>query len=130
MVICKNLVCNNWKCQSVQAKGKRFFRVGNAFVKYHLAESATRGVRCKKPKACNFIKKETLAQVFSCEFSKNTFFYRTPLVVASAKSSKRNCFCERVHTNDINDNVITNIKRQNFTSERNISLLEVFIKLQ
>ena len=30
--------------------------------------------------ACNFIKKETLAQVFSCEFcgiSKNTFFYRT-----------------------------------------------------
>ena len=36
--------------------------------------------------ACNFIKKETLAQVFSCEFceiSKNTFFYRTPLVAAS-----------------------------------------------
>ena len=30
-----------------------------------------------KPQACNFIKKETLAQVFSCEFcetSKNTFF--------------------------------------------------------
>ena len=36
--------------------------------------------------ACNFIKKETLAKVFSCEFcevSKNTFFYRTPLVAAS-----------------------------------------------
>ena len=34
-----------------------------------------------KLQACNFIKKETLAQVFSCEFreiSKNTFFYRTP----------------------------------------------------
>ena len=33
--------------------------------------------------ACNFIKKETLAQVFSCEFceiSKNTFYYRTTLV--------------------------------------------------
>ena len=31
---------------------------------------------------CNFIKKETLAQAFSCEFceiSKNTLFYRTPL---------------------------------------------------
>ena len=31
--------------------------------------------------ACNFIKKETLAQVFSCEFcviSKKTVFYRTP----------------------------------------------------
>ena len=33
----------------------------------------------------NFIKKETLAQVFSCEFyeiSKNTFSYRTPQVAA------------------------------------------------
>ena len=36
--------------------------------------------------ACSFIKKETLAQVFSCEFSeisKNTFFYRTLPVAAS-----------------------------------------------
>ena len=36
--------------------------------------------------ACNFIKKETLAQVFSCEFceiSKNIFSYRTSLVSAS-----------------------------------------------
>ena len=35
---------------------------------------------------CNFIKKEALAQVFLCEFceiSKNTFFYRTPVVAAS-----------------------------------------------
>ena len=35
---------------------------------------------------CNFIKKETLAQVFSSEFYeifKNTFFYRTPLMAAS-----------------------------------------------
>ena len=34
------------------------------------------------PQACNFIKKDTLAQLFSsefCEISKNTFFYRTPL---------------------------------------------------
>ena len=38
----------------------------------------------------NFIQKETLAQVFSCEFcgiSKNTFLYRTPLVAASGLSS-------------------------------------------
>ena len=38
-----------------------------------------------KRRPCNFIKKETLAQVFSCEFceiSKNTFFYRTPLLVS------------------------------------------------
>ena len=33
--------------------------------------------------ACNFIKKETLAQVFSrkfCEISKNSFSYRTPVM--------------------------------------------------
>ena len=39
--------------------------------------------------ACNFIKKENLAQVFSsefCEVFKNTFFYRTPLVTASIVS--------------------------------------------
>ena len=35
--------------------------------------------------ACNFIEKEILTQMFSCEFCKdfkNTFFYRTPLVAA------------------------------------------------
>ena len=39
-----------------------------------------------RPGACNFIKKEALTQVFSCEFCKiykNTFYYRTPLVAAS-----------------------------------------------
>ena len=42
------------------------------------------GLKAKKRlqhQACNFIKKETVAQVFSCEFceiSRNTFFYRTP----------------------------------------------------
>ena len=39
---------------------------------------------------CNFIKKEVLAQVFSCEFceiSKNTFSYRTPPVAASEFTS-------------------------------------------
>ena len=38
-----------------------------------------------QPEAYNFIKKETLAHVFSCEFcdiSKNIFFYRTPPVAA------------------------------------------------
>ena len=36
--------------------------------------------------ACNFIKKEALAQLFSCELCKaftNNFFYRTHLVAAS-----------------------------------------------
>ena len=39
--------------------------------------------------ACNFIKKETLAQVFSCEFweiSKNIFSYRTLAVAVSGHS--------------------------------------------
>ena len=40
----------------------------------------------QRPEACNFIKKETLTQVFSCEFCENfenTSFYITPLVAAS-----------------------------------------------
>ena len=40
-----------------------------------------------RPQVCSFIKKETLAQVFPCEFceiSKNTVFYRASLVAASA----------------------------------------------
>ena len=42
--------------------------------------------------ACNFIKKETLVQLFSCEFCKipnSTFSYRTPPVAASAVLGKR-----------------------------------------
>ena len=38
--------------------------------------------QCCNAQACNFVKKETLAQVFSCEFCqicKNNFFYRIPL---------------------------------------------------
>ena len=41
--------------------------------------------------ACNFIKRETLDQAFSCEFckiSKNIFFHRTPVVAAQGRSSK------------------------------------------
>ena len=40
----------------------------------------------------NFIKKDTLAQVFSCklcEISENTFSYRTPLVTASINVSSK-----------------------------------------
>ena len=42
-------------------------------------------VFCEKG-SCNFIKKESLEQVFSCDFCKNfesTFFYRAPPVAAS-----------------------------------------------
>ena len=40
------------------------------------------------PEACKFIKKDALAQVFSCEFCKgfeSTSFYRAPLVGALFK---------------------------------------------
>ena len=67
--------------------------------------------KVKPPEACNFIKKENLAQAFSCEFwaiSKNTFSYRTPLVDVSVyrfqislegcnfvkKTLQRSCFPE------------------------------------
>ena len=51
-------------------------------------------LRCsvkKVPQACNFIKKETLAHVFSCKFcqiSKNIFLHRAPLVAASGNVAK------------------------------------------
>ena len=44
------------------------------------------------PESYNFIKKETLAHVFSCEFCeifKNAFLYRTPPMAAS---QIHNCF--------------------------------------
>ena len=53
----------------------------NIMVSYK--KQSSRGVLYE---ACNFIKKETLAQVLSCvfcEISNNTFLYRTPLVAAS-----------------------------------------------
>ena len=54
--------------------------------KIGVLEVATGGALQKRCEACNFIKRETLAQVFSCEFCeiyKNTFYYRTHLVAAS-----------------------------------------------
>ena len=50
-------------------------------------ENTSARVSYLQASACNFIKKGTLAQVFSCEFckiSKNTFFHRTASVAASA----------------------------------------------
>ena len=53
----------------------------------NLFKSCHRRCFVKKGEASNFINKETLAQVFSCEFEQtnlNTFFYRTSL---------DSCFC-------------------------------------
>ena len=58
---------------------KRFLRNYAKFTGKPLCQSLFFSSR---PQACNFIKKETLAQVYYCyfcEISKNTFFYRAPL---------------------------------------------------
>ena len=62
-----------------------------------LFRSSQPEVFCKK--GLNFIKKETLAQVFSCEFceiSKNTFSHRTPPVAASDFFLRCNAFIVNV----------------------------------
>ena len=57
------------------------------FTEKHLCQSLFfNKVAGLSPQACNFIKKETLARYFPvnfCKINKNTFFHRTPLVVAS-----------------------------------------------
>ena len=56
----------------------------------------------------NFIKKEALAQVFSCEFceiSKNAFSYRTPLVAAS--DSKLSELTDDYNDNDYDNGIET-----------------------
>ena len=63
------------------------------------------------PKACNFIKKETLAQLFTCEFReifKNIFFYRTCLVAAS-----------NIWRGEININYILMVEEVNFDAAAN-----------
>ena len=60
-----------------------------------------------KFQACNFIRNESLAQVFSCEFceiSKNTFFYGTPPVADSV------CFIKINHLSDRDkENIIAGV---------------------
>ena len=65
-------------------------------------------------KACNSIKKQTLAQLFSsefCEFFKNTIFDITPLTVASQRSYVWS-FTEKFVTD-----VFLNFFRNSYTTE-------------
>ena len=73
------------------------FAYGEIFIKNKVTNHKRNRIIClswrryftnnsKKPQACNFILKKTLAQMFSCDFCeifKNTYFFRTPLVAAS-----------------------------------------------
>ena len=66
---------------------KGVLRNFSEFTGKHLCQS----IFFNKVEGLNFIKKETLAQVFSyefCEISKNTFSYTTPPVVASEAARK------------------------------------------
>ena len=71
------------RCSVVKAIPRNFAK----FTGKHLCQSLFfNKVAGLRPEACHFIKKGTLARVFSCEFyetSKNSFFYRIPLVAAS-----------------------------------------------
>ena len=61
-----------------------------------------------RPQACNFIKKETLVQVFSCEFceiSKNTFFHRTPRLLQILSS-----LLFLIHINDLSNGLPSDCK--------------------
>ena len=55
----------------------RCFPMSTKYFRYFLVNTVALDSTQKQLEACNFIKKETLAQVFSCEFCeiyKNTFF--------------------------------------------------------
>ena len=74
------------------------------------------------PKTCNFIKRESLAQVFSCEFceiSKNTFVYRTAPGVASARIflQGKNTFCNLCSLSKVTSGYFSSVKcPDSFTS--------------
>ena len=73
--------------------------------------------RCsvKKVFACNFIKKETLTQAFSCEFceiSNNTFSYRTPLVAASTFIITNTLVLHNQHFSFASSSIVQEITQQ------------------
>ena len=76
-----------WKC-SVEKVFLKFYQ--------NSKENTCGRVSFLRPKACNFIKKETLAQVLSCEFcemSKNAFFTAHLLATASNASPHWTLLC-------------------------------------
>ena len=76
-----------------------------------------------RPKACNFIKRETLAQVLFCELweiCKNIFFYRTPPVAVSVRTRYFN-FTKQIKDFFFFCNVSSNYSNEKkFVSEQQI----------
>ena len=83
----KRVCVQNRSCDRSCSMKKSVLRNFAEFTRKHLCQSHFfNKVTGLRPQASNFIKKETLVQVFSCricEISRNTFFHRTPLVAAS-----------------------------------------------
>ena len=82
--MCSSTVPRNELEVYISLKGNKLVCFANSIKKSTTkSESGRSEVFCQ---ACNFIKKETLTQVFSCEFFEifiNTYFYRTPLGAVS-----------------------------------------------
>ena len=97
---------------------KAVFRNFTKFTGKHLCQS----------QACNLIKKETLAQVFSCEFceiSKNTFFYKTPPTLR-----KKNCLTENVSFKEFKQAELLLLKEDQLVfKERKYKLINLFDSL-
>ena len=72
-----------------------------SFLNIRIPEAAVQSCFVKKlPEPCNFIKKETLAQVFSsefCEIFKNTFYHGTTPVAASGICTSRDFLSNTVY---------------------------------
>ena len=78
--LCRSLFLTKLQALGLELYWKVVLRNFAKFTWKHLCQSLFVN------KTCNFMKKETLVQAFSCEFceiSKNTFYYRTPLMAAS-----------------------------------------------
>ena len=78
-------ICNCWYCQDTLNVSILFY------ILFYLQKKTLKNF--SNPQACNFIKKETLAQVFSCEFcqiSWNTFFTEGLWAAASEYSCRAN----------------------------------------
>ena len=86
--------------------------------KLHILEAATGGVLLKKNVACNFIKKEFLAQVFSfefCEILKNTYFTEHLRKIASEIDMK---IVERYHLSMFREEQIRSKRLRLFRVEK------------
>ena len=72
--------------KALQGKISDIYSYKNLKIAFLVQKQSVKKVFLEISQAGNFIKKETLAQVFSCEFSgssKNTFSYRTSPAAAS-----------------------------------------------